>query len=51
MKKNDARICVSEPTTTKPVDDLGEMAFRHFAQRGFRHFAYCGTAGHDGYTR
>ncbi|MFW6354609.1 MAG: substrate-binding domain-containing protein [Verrucomicrobiota bacterium] len=34
------------PTVTTDDRRLGQMAFRHFAQRGYRHFAFCGMAGH-----
>lgn len=34
------------PTVTTDDRRVGRMAFLHFAQRGFRHFAYCGSAGH-----
>lgn len=36
------------PIVTSDDQRAGEMAFGHFAQRGFRHFAYCGTANHQG---
>lgn len=34
------------PTVTSDDGRVGRMAFRHFAQRGFRNFAYCGTGHH-----
>jgi DNA-binding LacI/PurR family transcriptional regulator len=36
----------SIPTVTTDDRRLGTMALKHFAQRGFRHFAFCGTAAH-----
>lgn len=35
------------PTVTSDDERVGEMAFRHFLQRGFTHFAYCGTPNHE----
>lgn len=34
------------PTVTSDDARIGRMAFAHFAQRGFRHYAYCGTGHH-----
>lgn len=34
------------PTVTTDERRVGRMAFLHFAQRGFAHFAYCGAAAH-----
>lgn len=37
----------SAPKFTTDSDSIADVAFRHFVERGFRHFGFCGYAGVD----
>ena len=43
-----AAVDLELPTVYCDDDAIGDLAVRHFMERGFRHFAFCGRSGMGG---